>query len=203
MFSVLAEAPSGAASTEVVARSSSSLRLDETTIEQSNPELRLIGPRGHAARAHATAGHAAHPLTMVTAKKDKSRPKRERKKPADWSDDDEPWSDESEEEVVESVHARRKKEKSRVAFMKLVRFLLSFLPLAMVLSQQPFMMKPRVPGHRPCPPMRESVRWTAAQPPPASTQSKAPSPQASTGSNWYRFSSLSAAPSSSPPPRPP
>lgn len=61
---------------------------------------------------------------------------------ADSSDDDE---DEPEEEV-ETVHAKRKKEKSRKAFMKLCRQMLAFIPLIMVLSQQPLMFKERQSG---------------------------------------------------------
>lgn len=56
--------------------------------------------------------------------------------------------DESEEveEEVESLHAKRKKEKSRKAFMKLCRQLLSFVPMVIVLSQQPLMKKERQSG---------------------------------------------------------
>lgn len=86
---------------------------------------------------------------MPTAKKDKSRPKRE-PKPArtddsDDDDDDDTNIDEPEEEVENPI-ARKKREKSRAAFMKLCRQLLSLVPLAMVLLQQPFLVKPRAPG---------------------------------------------------------
>ena len=67
--------------------------------------------------------------------------------PVTDSDDDDDDDDEvEEEEEVESVHAKRKKEKSRKAFMSLCRQLLAFIPLGMILSQQPLMMKPRQPG---------------------------------------------------------
>lgn len=81
---------------------------------------------------------------MVSNKKAKDRPKKERKADSDddWDDDD----FKEEEEEVESVHAKRKREKGRKAFAGLVRQLLSFGTLAMVLAQQPFMEKPRQPG---------------------------------------------------------
>ena len=44
------------------------------------------------------------------------------------------------------MHAKKKREKGRKAFAKMVRWLLSFIPLTMVLAQQPFMEKPRQPG---------------------------------------------------------
>ena len=50
------------------------------------------------------------------------------------------------EEEVETVHQKRKKEKSRKAFMKLCRQGLSLIPLLMVLSQQPLMFKERQSG---------------------------------------------------------
>lgn len=61
---------------------------------------------------------------------------------AESSDDDE----EEEEEEVESLHAKRKKEKSRKAFMKFARQLLAFVPLIIVLSQQPLMKRERQSG---------------------------------------------------------
>ena len=63
---------------------------------------------------------------------------------SDESDDDD--DREEPEEQVESVHAKKKKEKSRRAFFKLCRQVLAFIPLAMVLSQQPLMIKPRQAG---------------------------------------------------------
>jgi len=81
---------------------------------------------------------------MGAAKKERKREK-EKKEP-DSDDDDDNDDEVEQEEEVESVHAKKKKEKSRKAFMGLCRQLLTFIPLAMVLSQQPLMMKPRQPG---------------------------------------------------------
>lgn len=83
---------------------------------------------------------------MVVAKKSKEKkPKKERKDDDDddW-DDDEP--DKEEEEEVEGKFAKRKREKGRKAFAGLARSLMSLIPFAMILSQQPFMEKPRQPG---------------------------------------------------------
>jgi len=84
---------------------------------------------------------------MVAAKKDKTRPKREAPKPKDdESDDDDDDDDESEEEEVESVHAKRKREKGRAAFMLLLRRLFAIVAFCLLLSKQPFMVKPREAG---------------------------------------------------------
>jgi len=84
---------------------------------------------------------------MPTAKKSKEKkPKKDRS----GADDDDDWDDDDdekeEEEEVESVHVKYKREKGRKAFAGCLRWLLSFVPLAMVLMQQPFMEKPRAPG---------------------------------------------------------
>jgi len=82
---------------------------------------------------------------MPTAKKSREKkPKKDSKHDDDDFDDDD--DEEEEEEEVESEFAKRKREKGRKAFAKFVRWLLSFIPLAMVLAQQPFMEKPRQPG---------------------------------------------------------
>eukprot|EP00965_Chrysotila_dentata_P118642 3922391-Pleurochrysis_carterae.AAC.2 len=60
------------------------------------------------------------------------------------SDSDE--AEVEEEEPVESDAARRKREQGRAAFLRLLRMLLALVPLVMVLSQQPFVIKPRAPG---------------------------------------------------------
>jgi len=81
---------------------------------------------------------------MGQAKKDR---KREKTKPDPVDDDDDDDSEEEEEqEEVESAYAKRKKEKSRKAFMKLCRQLLAFIPMLMILSQQPLMYKERQSG---------------------------------------------------------
>ena len=55
------------------------------------------------------------------------------------ADDDE----KEDEEETEGVHAKNKRLKGRKAFAGLARQILSLVPLAMVLAQQPFMEKPR------------------------------------------------------------
>ena len=71
----------------------------------------------------------------VTAKKSKEkRPKKQR--PEDYDDDDD-FNAEPEAEELEPIHAKRKRQKGRKAFTKLLRWLLSFVTLAMVLAQQP------------------------------------------------------------------
>jgi len=86
---------------------------------------------------------------MGSAKKDRAE-KREKKKPDPVEDDDDDDDDddeqEEEEEEVESVHVKRKRERGRAAFLNLARRMLALIPLALVLSRQPFMMKPRAPG---------------------------------------------------------
>jgi len=82
---------------------------------------------------------------MPVAKKVKDKEKKPKAKNIEEDSDDED-SGKEEEEEVESEHARRKREKGRTAFMRLLRQLFSLIPLAMVLSQQPFMVKPRAPG---------------------------------------------------------
>ena len=73
------------------------------------------------------------------------RPKKEKEAPpSDEEDDDD--DEEEEEEVFESEHVRRKREKGRNAFLKLIRRFITLIPLAIVLSKQPMMMKPRAPG---------------------------------------------------------
>lgn len=84
---------------------------------------------------------------MGAAKKERSAGKREKEvKKADSDESDDDDDREEPEEQVESVHAKKKKEKSRRAFFKLCRQVLAFIPLAMVLSQQPLMIKPRQAG---------------------------------------------------------
>ena len=82
---------------------------------------------------------------MPNPKKDKDRPKKEKPKPESSDEDSDP-DDEEEEEVVESEHVRRKREKGRSAFLKLIRRCLAFIPLAVVLSRQPFVVRPRGSG---------------------------------------------------------
>ena len=75
------------------------------------------------------------------------KPKREKdRRPADDSDDDDDDDDEEEEEEVESVYTRRKRERGRASFLKLIRRMVSWLPLAMMLSKQPFVVRQRQPG---------------------------------------------------------
>ena len=85
-------------------------------------------------------------LAMVSNKKDKTRPKKDRSQPDDDDFDDSDSGKEEEEEPVESDYAKRKREKGKAAFFGMCRSLLALVPLALVLSQQPFMMKPRTPG---------------------------------------------------------
>jgi len=81
---------------------------------------------------------------MPTQKKSKEKkPKKVKDEDSDdYSDDD----DKEEVEETEGVHARNKRLKGRKAFAGLARQVLSLVPLAMVLAQQPFMEKPRQPG---------------------------------------------------------
>merc|ERR1719502_1780617 len=83
---------------------------------------------------------------MANPKKEKGKPKKEKEAPPPSDDDDDDDDDEEEEEQVESEHVRRKRERGRMAFFKLLRRVLAFIPLAIVLSRQPFMIKPRAPG---------------------------------------------------------
>jgi len=81
------------------------------------------------------------------AKKDKDRPKKEKPpKPEEEDDDDDDDEEEEEEEKVEPDHVRLKRERGKRSFMKLVRGLLSFIPLALVLAKEPFIVRPRVSG---------------------------------------------------------
>lgn len=82
---------------------------------------------------------------MPVAKKDKTRPKKEKKPAQDDSSEDDVEDDEEELEV-ESAAMKKKKEKGRKAFMRLMRKILVLVPLGVVLTQQPFMQKPREPG---------------------------------------------------------
>ena len=67
-----------------------------------------------------------------------SKPKKER--PDDDDDDDSDISsEESEEEEVESEHSQRRRAEGRRAFMRLLRRIFSFVPLALTLAQQPFL----------------------------------------------------------------
>jgi len=84
---------------------------------------------------------------MPSAKKAaEKRPKKEKAPapPSDDSDDDGP--EEEEEEEVESEHVRRKRERGRLAFLKLLRRGAALIPLAIVLSRQEFMKRPRGAG---------------------------------------------------------
>lgn len=82
---------------------------------------------------------------MANPKKVANKPKKEKApaKDEDFSSDDE--SDEEEEEV-EPAALRKKRERGRKAFFSLLRNLVALIPLGLMLSQQPFMMKPRQPG---------------------------------------------------------
>lgn len=82
---------------------------------------------------------------MTKAKPDK-KAKREKPPKDEPSDDSDDSDDEEEEEEVESKHTRLKREKGRKSFMGLLRTLLSLIPIAMVLSKQPFMVRPRASG---------------------------------------------------------
>jgi len=83
---------------------------------------------------------------MPTSKKSKEKKPKKVKydDDDDYSDSDD--DDDKEEEETEGVHAKNKRLKGRKAFASLARQLLSLVPLAMVLAQQPFMEKPRQPG---------------------------------------------------------
>lgn len=85
---------------------------------------------------------------MPTAKKDKDKPKKEKKKPEPESDDDDDDDNdgEEEEEEVESAAVKAKRQRGRSSFLKLIRKVLSFVPLALVLSKQPFTVRPRGNG---------------------------------------------------------
>ena len=85
---------------------------------------------------------------MPAAKKvkDKDKPAPSKKAKAEESSDDDDDDVVEEEEEMEGEHAKRKREKGRAAFFKLLRQLLALIPLAMLLGQQPFMVKPRAPG---------------------------------------------------------
>lgn len=65
-------------------------------------------------------------------------------KAADSDSDSEPEPEEEEE--VESARSKAKKAKGKAAFMGLARKVVALVPLAIVLSQSPFMLKPRMPG---------------------------------------------------------
>ena len=82
------------------------------------------------------------------ARKAQQKARREEKKRPDPAsdDDDDDDDDESEEEQVEPEHIRRRRQRGRTAFLRLIRRFLSLIPLAVVLSRQPFMVKPRAPG---------------------------------------------------------
>ena len=59
------------------------------------------------------------------------------------SDDD---ADEEEEEEVESAAVRQKKARGRSAFLKLLNRCLAVIPLMLVLTRQPFVVRPRGSG---------------------------------------------------------
>jgi hypothetical protein len=80
-----------------------------------------------------------------SSKKDKSQ-KREKEKPEPTSDDESSDGDEEEEEEVESIHVKRKRERGRASFFRLLRTIGSFMVLGMVISKQPFMVRPRQSG---------------------------------------------------------
>ena len=85
---------------------------------------------------------------MPTNKKVKSdKPKREKAK-ADGDDDDDDDDDdqEEEEEEVESEAKRIKREKGKRSFLMMIRQLLALVTFGMVLSKQPFMVRPRESG---------------------------------------------------------
>lgn len=85
------------------------------------------------------------------------------------ADDSEDEPVEAEEEV-ESEATKKKKAKSRKAFYGLLRWLLAFVPLAMVISQQPMMIRPREAGvnRRKVVPLQLAVtgaiHWAATSP---------------------------------------
>jgi len=84
---------------------------------------------------------------MANNKKDKTKPKKEKKPVSDDDDDDDDDdAEEEEEEQVESEHVRRKRERGRTAFLKLIRRFITLIPLALVLARTPFVVKPRAPG---------------------------------------------------------
>ena len=85
---------------------------------------------------------------MTSAKKDKSRPKKEKPtKPDSDSDSDSDSDAKSDvEEVVENPKAREKREKGKRALMGLLRKVTSWIVLALVLSQAPFLSRPRQAG---------------------------------------------------------
>ena len=64
----------------------------------------------------------------------------------DSSSDEEPVSEEEEEEPVESARVLAKKARGRAAFLKLLRRGLSMIPLMLLLSKQPFVVRPRQTG---------------------------------------------------------
>jgi hypothetical protein len=82
------------------------------------------------------------PSAKKAEKKDK-KPKKEKPVSDDESDDDDAVE---EEEEVEPEHVRRKRQRGRAAFLTLLRRVIAFIPLGIVLSRQPFMVKPRMSG---------------------------------------------------------
>jgi len=74
----------------------------------------------------------------------KADKKSQKEKEPESSDDDDDV--EEEEEIVESAAVKAKKARGRSAFMKLLRRMLSFIPLALMLSKQPFVTRPRQTG---------------------------------------------------------
>jgi hypothetical protein len=85
--------------------------------------------------------------SMPTNKKVKSdKPKREKAKADGDDDDDDDDDDQEEEEEVESEAKRMKREKGKRSFLMMIRQLLALVTFGMVLSKQPFMVRPRESG---------------------------------------------------------
>ena len=81
---------------------------------------------------------------MGKARKGDAKPKREKEDKED-SDSSEGEPDKEEEEV-ETTAQKRKRMRGRGAFMGLLRNLMCAIPIALVLSRQPFVMRPREQG---------------------------------------------------------
>ena len=83
---------------------------------------------------------------MGSAKKNREEKPNKKEKPPPDESSDESSDEEEEEEEIEPEHVRRKRERGRNAFLNLLRRFMTLIPLAVVLSRQPFMVKPRAPG---------------------------------------------------------
>lgn len=89
---------------------------------------------------------------ITMAGTDRKQARREEKKRAKKAKDEESSSDddeveeEEEEEPVESARVLAKKARGRAAFLTLLRRMLSMIPLMLMLSKQPFVVRPRQMG---------------------------------------------------------